>query len=333
MKVLQQIARIVLPLTIGTYLLWYFFDSMSDLAWTQFKQAFRNANYGWIALSLFLSYLTLVVRAFRWKYTLEPLNAPSSFWNRYHALLIGYIANLTIPRAGEATRSAMLYRSEAVPFALSFGTIIAERAVDVFMLGLVVLVCIWVARNDFWEIKNLIFNALESEGQSSNENSIVIYSVLIFCVLLIVFLLWKKPEFIKKVLGFVTSLVKGVFSIFKLKNPFAYIWQTFAIWFLYILYFIVAFNALPETANLPIEAKLLAFLAGSLGITFTNGGIGAFPLMVGFVVDFYLPGEKFEGLGGAIGMLIWSSQTLMMIVLGLISLWILPKKYIDEQPQ
>ena len=87
---------------------------------------------------------------------------------------------------------------------------------------------------------------------------------------------------------------------------------------------------LKKLQGVPMSCIFLGFIAGSLGIAFTNGGIGAYPLLVGFVIAFYLkedyPSDA-EGIGKALGMLIWTSQTLMMILLGLISLALLPKNY------
>ena len=66
---------------------------------------------------------------------------------------------------------------------------------------------------------------------------------------------------------------------------------------------------------------------------FTNGGIGTFPLLVGLVVAFYIgkdhPNDA-QAIGNALGMLLWVSQTLIMIVLGLISLILLPNNFKKE---
>ena len=97
---LKNIFKTVVPLGLGVYLVWYFFASMSPESKQFFYEAIRRANYGWIFLSLMLSFLAFALRAYRWKYVLEPLGYQTKFWNRYHALMIGYLMNLTIPRAG-----------------------------------------------------------------------------------------------------------------------------------------------------------------------------------------------------------------------------------------
>ena len=48
------------------------------------------------------------------------------------------------------------------------------------------------------------------------------------------------------------------------------------------------FYAFESTENLPMSCVLLAFIAGTVGISLTNGGIGSYPLLVGLVVGFFL---------------------------------------------
>ena len=53
------------------------------------------------------------------------------------------------------------------------------------------------------------------------------------------------------------------------------------------------------------------------------------PLLVGLVISYYLTDESpevAEGIGNAMGMLIWSAQTILVIVLGLTSMFMIPKK-------
>ena len=66
---------------------------------------------------------------------IEPLGKLPSFWNCYHAVMAGYVINLTLPRAGEAARAALLAKYEDLPFEKTFGTILAERVVDMIILS------------------------------------------------------------------------------------------------------------------------------------------------------------------------------------------------------
>lgn len=306
---------------------------MSQESLNFFYKAIEKANYFWIILSLLLSFLAFILRAYRWKYTLETLGHSPSFWNRYHAMMIGYLVNMTIPRAGEASRAAMLYRSDKIPFAQAFGTIIAERAVDFFMLIIISLITMLVAYDDFFEIFKQI-NAKFSGDTSENVRNLKFWvlTILILGFGLFVFSLMVLPKLRAKIISFIINVFKGAFSIFKCKNPFLFLAHTIFIWILYIVYFGIAFLSMEETAGFPIEGILMGFIAGALGISFTNGGIGTFPLLVGLVIVFYLNNSNpnAQAIGNALGMLIWISQTFLLIILGLISLILLPKNHSKE---
>ena len=318
--------KTVLQLALGVYLIWYFFTSMEPDVKVAFYKALREANYFWIFLSLLLSFVALLSRAYRWKYLLEPLGYKTPFWNRYHGIMIGYIVNLTIPRAGEASRAAMLYRSDGIPFSKSFGTILGERVFDLIMLLSVALIASIVGAGDFWKIKGLIEN---SSPESASKVELIKWIIAgVFLVAFAVVFLVKSIR--QKVIGFIKGLFAGVLSVFKTKNPGAFIGHTLFIWILYIVYFGICFFALDETSHVPPTGMLLAFLAGSLGITLTNGGIGIFPVVVGLVIEYYLKdqyGDQAWGIGCALGAIIWSSQTLLIILLGAISFFLLPKNY------
>lgn len=327
-KQLFNLLKTVLPLLLGVYLTWYIFHSMSEKALYFFYKSLREADYLLVFLSLILAGFADYARAKRWQYTLEPLGYKTDAWNRYHALMIGYVVNMTIPRAGEASRAVMLQQADGVPFVKSFGTIIMERLVDLLLLGIISLFTIYLVGADFWEIKNEI---IEKLGVKDSSNSIfsVIKWILIALALLGLVIVFFVKSIRKKIIDFVLSLKEGVFSIFKIQEPGKYLFFTFLIWASYIVMFIIPFYALNDTENVPIRGILLAFVLGAGGISFTNGGIGTYPLLVGIVSGFYLKKEGIdhpEAIANALGMLIWMSQTVFMIVLGLISLYVLPRK-------
>lgn len=331
---LFKLAKTVLPLLLGIYLVWVFFNGMTGKDQLLFNKAIREANYFWIIVSLLLGVVAYFARAYRWKYVLEPLGYTTNFWHRYHAVMIGYLVNLTIPRAGEASRSAMLYRSDGVPFSSSFGTIIAERAVDFVLLVSIALFTFYLGRNDFMEIKAQIEHL--SFGNPSNSAfpwKMLIYGVLLIGCLVFGFMFLFKLAFRLKVIGFIREVFKGLVSIFSASQPLSYVAYTLLIWACYIAMFALPFQAIEETSSIPFEGILLGFIAGSLGITFTNGGIGSYPLLVGLVVAFYIgrdhPSDALA-IGNALGLLVWGTQTLLMILLGLVSLYLLPKNYTKE---
>ena len=165
-----------------------------------------------------------------------------------------------------------------------------------------------------------IFNLLEN---TFSWEKIVIGGIIIvfFGVLLLVYLKRSQSSFAKKIKGFVTGLKEGVFSILKMKHKWAFIFHTFFIWGMYILMFYVTTFALPEISQVTIGMILVAFIAASFTIAATNGGVIAYPLAV--MTTFSLFGVD-ETPSYAFGWIMWSSQTLMLVVLGIISLVFLP---------
>ncbi|MCO5259930.1 MAG: flippase-like domain-containing protein [Crocinitomicaceae bacterium] len=334
-ETILKVVKTVLPLAIGVYLFWLFFSKMTDAHITSFKKALREANYFWIVLAMLLEFVSLWSRALRWKYLLEPIGFKTPWKHRYHALMVGYLANYTLPRAGEPTRSAMLYRSDGVPFAKSFGTIIAERAIDVIMLGLFVLITMSFGYSDL----KAIFSSIEEQlGGKSAETTGVDFKQLVYFIVggllflgVIVYILNKSIR--NKLNQFIQGLLSGVFAIFKTEKPWSFVLHTFIIWISWLLMFIVPFYSLKETAEFPFTGMLIGFVVGSLGMSLTNGGIGIYPLLIGMVVSFYLKDDyptDSVGIGNALGMIIWLGNTFIMILLGLISLFLLPNNYSNE---
>lgn len=328
-KTLIAILKIVLPLAIGVYLIWHYYNQMSQEDRETTIYAIQHANYFWLLLSVLIGFASHLSRSYRWKYTLEPLGYKPKFWHLYHGVMIGYIVNLTIPRSGEASRAGFLYNSDRIPFTKSFGTIIAERAIDLIALGTITLITIGMQYSKVDEIQKLIsgYGEQNPKEEGSGLGTYILVGVgLLFLIGLILVLTNKKIK--TKVMELIGGVWEGVKSIFKSKNPGGFLLHTVIIWVCYIAMFIIAFKALPSTSNMPIGGSLAAFIAGTVGLLFIPGGIGAYPALVAIITTFYLFPEHYadgENSGPhpqayAIGWLIWLAQTALIVGLGIISL-------------
>ena len=87
------------------------------------------------ALLLFLVLaVAIVLRALRWRLLISPEHRPS-MRAVTSALLVGYLFNSILPaRAGEAIRVVVLRQLAGTPRFEGLGTVIAERAIDVLTL-------------------------------------------------------------------------------------------------------------------------------------------------------------------------------------------------------
>ena len=313
MKLLKKILNITLPLLLGVFLVYYAFNEFSDEEIQKIKDYFRSANYFYVFLSLIFMKVSHISRAYRWKYSLQYLGYQSSFWNNFMAISVGYLLNLTIPRSGELSRAAVLQKYENIPFDKGFGTIIAERIVDLFFL------LFFVTLSFLLQYEQL--TAFLSEQIPLNQLLILLGLFFLIGIVGLYWLYtsnWKPLIFIRSK---ISGLVEGLLSIFKMPHRTPFLLHTLVIWFSFILTFYFGTKALPETSSLSLGTTMVAFVVGSLAISFTNGGIGAFPLLIAKILVLYgIP----LAAGTAFGWILWSSQTAMVLLLGGLSFLLLP---------
>ncbi|WP_370390508.1 YbhN family protein [uncultured Winogradskyella sp.] len=310
MRKYKSILKIVLPLVLGIVLVWY---SLSKISIPTLIQYFKNANYSWIFLGAFLGVLSHTSRAYRWLYMVEPLGYKPKFGNSFMAVYSAYLINFTIPRAGELARASILTNYEKVPFDKGIGTIVAERIADTIMLLMVILIALSL---EFEFIYNFFI-------EKFNPLTLIIggATLIVLGITGIVLLKRSTNKFVLKIKGFLSGLVEGLLSIFKMEKKWAFIFHTFFIWGMYVLMFYVTTFALPELKDMSIAAALIGFILASFSIAATNGGIGSFPeaVVIAFLL-FNLPEEPSR----AFGWIMWSTQTLVIIILGGLSLVYLP---------
>ena len=139
----------------GGFLVWY---SISNISIDVLIEYFKEANYSWIVLGLFFGILSHLSRAYRWKFMLEPLGFKPKFTNNVLAVLVGYLVNLALPRAGEVSRALVLTNYEDVPFEKGFGTIVAERIADLIMMLSIMLITLFVQFDFIYELLTKNFN-------------------------------------------------------------------------------------------------------------------------------------------------------------------------------
>jgi len=274
----------------------------------------KESNIFYVFISIIFMFLSHLSRAYRWKYLLEPLDIKSSFINRILSVFICYLSNLGIPRSGEILRATSLSNYEKISFEKTFGSIVAERIVDLGILILIIIISLFF---HFDLISKLIF-------EKNISLKYIVGSFFIF--LIIVYLLKKlsnnsKNIIIKKVKLIINDIIEGVLSLKSIKEKKSFIIHTVFIWFMYIAMFYVIKWSFSETYDLTFLQILPAFIAGSLTITATNGGIGIFPLAVAIMLSAF---DISKETGLAFGWILWSAQTLIIVVLGGLSFFILP---------
>ena len=307
---IKKTLKIILPLLLGVFLVWY---ALSKVSFDELLVYIKKADYKYIVLGVCLGLLSHLSRAYRWLFMLEPMGYKVKLGNSIMAVFATYLVNYTIPRAGEVARASILTNYENVPFEKGFGTIVSERIADLIMIFAVILLALFLEYD-------LIYNFLLTRFNLSK----IIFLAITFLALAIfgfIYIARSRSKIALKIKAFCNGLIEGALSIFKMKKKWPFILHTLFIWIMYVLMFYVTSFAVEEIQGISLGAVLFGFISASLSIAATNGGIGSYPLTI--YAAFSLFGIAKEP-SLAFGWIIWSSQTLMIIVLGGLSLIYLP---------
>ena len=252
--------------------MYYQYSTMTTEQIEKTKISFLKADYFYIFLSLFIALFGYWSRAYRWKYSLNHLGYQPKFYNSFFAVSISYLLNLTIPRSGEISRAVILKKYEGVPFDKGFGTIVAERVVDLLIFLLFVLTAFII---QFDTINTFIFSHI------SPQKIALLTGILILGIIVFLFLWrWAKWPLILKIKSKFNGLAEGMTSILKMKTKWMYLGHSLFIWFSYLMMFYVCVFSIPETASISFEIVIMGFIFGTVAVGFTNGGIGAFPISI-----------------------------------------------------
>ena len=313
----KDVLRMVVFLGIGFFFIYWFLLKLDGEQKAAIWQSFLEADYWWVMACMACSLLSHLVRALRWQLLFKPIGYQPGLNNTFGSVVIAYMGNLAFPRAGEVMRCATLRTSESIPVEKSLGTVVTERIIDLLAFALIVVIGMLVM---FGQAKDWLYDTL-SEKYNNLPNMAVIVGVMV-ALAVVAFVLyklfWKRLLHIgifKKVNGLVLGMVDGVKSVFHMgtRNTLLFLLYSAAIYLLYILGGLIIFHAFGETSWLGMRAAFVLYLFGSVGMTFSQGGIGVYPVLVQLALGIY--GISME-VGTACGCLLWGSQQAAVLAVG-----------------
>ncbi|PWA05227.1 lysylphosphatidylglycerol synthase transmembrane domain-containing protein [Flavobacterium psychrotolerans] len=312
-KQISKWLSILLPILLGVFLIVYSYNKFTPEQIIEIKSYFKNADYSYIYMGLVVAFLGNASRAYRWKFTLEHMGYSTSFFNNFMAVNIGYLLNLTVPKSGEISRALIVKKYENVPFDKGFGSIVAERIIDMLVLLFFMALAVFL---QFDIVKSFILDKIPFR-------KLLFFGVLsfsIFAILLLIYF-YSKAKWVQTIKQKISGLKEGVFSILHMEKKVEYLLHTAFIWFSYLFTFYITLFVIPETSDLSIGAIMTAFVVGSIAISFTNSGFGSYPFLISKILLFYAVSET---AGSAFGWIVWTSQMLLVLVVGALSFLFLP---------
>lgn len=320
-KKLINILKYIVFLGIAFGLLYLSFKGI-DL--DQVLASIKRANFAWIIAGMCCGYLAFVFRGLRWKLLIKPMGYEANTWNGIHSVNVGYLANLAVPRLGEVTRCTAMNQSSKIPVDKLFGTVLAERVIDLVMLGICFLLAFTL---NFENLEHFIAQAQSTKAAGEPTPWLMYFLILVLIGLGGIALIWKfwtqvlRIPFVPKIVAFLQGILSGLLAVARLKHRSLFVLYTVLIWTMYFLMSYLYFFCLPETAHLGMSDGLFIMIVGSLGIIApAPGGIGAFHATV--ILGLVTLGID-RTLAGTMAIIVHTSQTLMTVVSGLLALFLL----------
>ncbi len=283
-------------------------ESKAEFLW----QTWERSNKWYLIVMGVVAMLSHVLRAYRWKMLLVPTGNRVSLGNSFLSLMIGYLVNLAVPRGGEISRCYNLLKLEKTPVEVSFGTVVAERVVDVLCLIALIGISFIVE----WDKLMTFINSLPFSSGGGGIYKWMIVGGILFGALAISIYFFRRNEKLKKI---VIGFKEGLLAVFKLDHSFAFVVISIFIWLLYFVMSYLVIIAFPETRGLGFSAVLTLFAMGAIAMAAPlPGGAGSYHTIVplGLVMLYNLP----KGEAIAFVFIFHAWQTFIMIVGGVVSL-------------
>ena len=318
-KYLFSIIQFVFFLSLGIFLVWLSIRSFSTAEIIQIKNLVFTADLNLIIPCMGILVLSHYIRAIRWKMMFVPLGYTPKTSNVFLAVIAGFFFNLLFPRLGEVMKCTLLSRDEKIPVDRLIGTMVAERIIDVLCLLLVIILTITTQLEIVGGYAQETWNAIADMISISPMKLMLAAIVLIVGLFLFVVLVGKSSssKFYNKIKELFKGVIQGLLSVGKIKNKYTFIFHTLVIWSLYLLSIRVGFLAMNDLAHLGWVPSLTILTFGSFAMIATQGGIGAYQLIVQKSLLLYGINDL---TGLAFGWLLWSVQTVMIFILGPVSL-------------
>ena len=243
-----------------------------------------TVDYRWLLALLAIFMVSNFFRAARWVQLIEPLGRRVRFGNAFWSVMIGYFANLGLPRAGEVVRAGILGRYEGVAVERVMGTVVVDRILDVLCLLAVVAVAFVLQ----WEtLSSFVVDARGGDASATGADWHVYLAAGLASLLVGVALAgWAYRRFahlalVRKLAGVVTGFADGLRSAGRVERKGVLALHTAGIWGCYFAMAYLPFFAFPPTAHLGADAALMVFVFSALGIVIPSpGGMGSYHLMV-----------------------------------------------------
>ena len=305
--------RILIPITLGVFFIYITFEITSQEERLLILDYIKSAKIEYLLLAMFLGTSSDIVRGLRWQLLSKAIGYKSKRINSIASVFMCYTSNMAIPRSGEVIRATVLSEYNKIPIGKTFGTIAAERVIDI-SISISILFLVWALK---YEI--ILESFFEDNFLNFIDNNFWLIFFSINILIATLFILIIKVGSIKR---FFKSVLEGFLSLTKLKGRLiTFVFLSLLIWTCYILAFFVIKFSVTELNFIENSLIFPAFVVGVFSISLSNHGLGVYPLAIAlFLSNFGINTE----IGLAYGWLAWSCQAIITLIFGGLSFFVLP---------
>jgi hypothetical protein len=325
-KIIIQALKFLSFLAAGALLLWLAFRNVD---FRSLSNNLKEANYYWLILSVFFGMVAFMSRARRWQLLIHPLDYRPTFWHTFHAMMIGYMANMALPRIGEVTRCVALGKKENLAVDKLLGTVIIERTIDFFSILVLLVIIVFTSGsiiNEF--LKESIFIPFRDKVLSYVNLSWIFWLVIILASVTGLYLLiryrhnLRKIKFFAKIFDIARGIISGLKTIVSLERKWEFVLHTLIIWISYALMTWVVVFSLESTSHITFWNSLIILVIGGLAMSVpVQSGFGAFHYAVSRALV-VIQGVSLED-GLTFALLTHESQIIFEIIVGVFSIYIM----------
>ena len=305
--------RILIPIILGVFFIYITYRLTSQAERLLIWNYIKSAQIQYVIAAMLLGASADITRGLRWKLLSKAIGYRSGTINSIASVFMCYTSNMAIPRSGEIIRATVLSEYNKIPIGKTFGTIAAERVIDI-SISILILFLVWILQYD------IILESFFEEGflKFIDNNFWLILSLISICIAIIYILITR----IEKIKRFFNSVLEGFFSITKLKKKlFPFILLSLLIWTCYVLAFFTIKFSVTELDIIDSRLIFPAFVVGVFSISLSNHGLGVYPLAIAlFLSNFGINTE----IGLTYGWLAWSCQAIITLIFGGLSFFVLP---------
>lgn len=308
-RILQP--RTLISFGIAAFVIWFLVRGL-DISFAEVWSEIRTADKLMLAGAFAMYYVAVLIRAIRWRMMLTRVGVTESAGYQlpgvlatWQMVILSLFVNCVVPaRLGDAYRSFLLKDRAKVSFGVSFGTILAERLIDVVVMVGVVLVA-----------GAMVFGT-HVPGRAEQAfllGAVVVVIGVVGAILLYVFRQRIEHYVPERFTGHYRRLNQGIFTI--LARPVPYMGLGVLIWLMDGVRVLLVARALGAELSFS-EAIVVSLLSALVTIIpFTPAGAG---FVEGFMIWILPQFGVIQSTAVAIALLDRSITFLSLIVIGVI---------------